>query len=756
MNSILNKKTAIRALLALSIVSIVCLPILSKLRFDYDFENFFPKNDEDLSFFLDHRARFETDNDFLLIGIENSPSIFEKDFLNELDKLSDSLAKLPFIESVASPTNIFYPISTPIGFTKVNYLHPKKPENYVQDSIKISKTKDLIGTFFSEDFKHVSINIRTTENLSKNKSDQLIEGLYKLLEKFDFQAIHIAGKVHGQYHYIKNIKKEMLIFMSSSLVLLIIFLAISFRSFSGVWVPITVVILSAVWLLAFITIIGKALSLMTILLPSILFVVGVSDVVHILERYLEELRNGIEKLKAIKLAFREVGLATFLTSLTTAIGFLTLLTSAVQPLRDFGIYTAIGVFLAFILAFTLLPSILILIPKPKISQQNNQNLFWTKRLKKLFLFVLKNPIKIGIGSLMLLSFSFWGISQIKINNYLLEDLADNNPVKQDFFYFENNFSGVRPFEMAMEVGEKSNSLFELASLKEMEKLEHYLKEKYEVGFVFSPLAVVKGINKSLNGGLEKFNKLPDSKSEMNKILKLLNRNKKNTNLKTIITLDQKKGRLKAKQVDDGSFIIKQKNKDLQKFINENINQDLIKYRITGMAFMIDKNNDTLAKDMLLGLLIAFGVIAIIMGILFASFRMIFISLIPNMLPLLMVAGIIGWTGINLNVSNSIFFTIAFGIAVDDTIHFMSKLKLELGKGKSLLYALKRTYISTGKAITITTIILCSGFLSLVFSTFTSIYSMGILVSITLVFALLADLLVLPVLLLMFYQKKKAK
>jgi uncharacterized protein len=211
-------------------------------------------------------------------------------------------------------------------------------------------------------------------------------------------------------------------------------------------------------------------------------------------------------------------------------------------------------------------------------------------------------------------------------------------------------------------------------------------------------------------------------------------------------------RVQGKVGDLGAREFEQRNEKLMSVYGE-LENPKFDIRVTGTATLIDLNNAYLATDMTIGLIIAFLVVAIIMGLMFKSVKMVLICLIPNILPLLMIAGIMGAMGIDLKVSTSIIFTIAFGIAVDDTIHFMSKLRLELGKGKSLLYALKRTYISTGKAIIITSIILSGGFFTLVFSSFLGTFYVGLLISLTLLFAVLADLTLLPVLILLFFRKK---
>jgi predicted RND superfamily exporter protein len=192
---------------------------------------------------------------------------------------------------------------------------------------------------------------------------------------------------------------------------------------------------------------------------------------------------------------------------------------------------------------------------------------------------------------------------------------------------------------------------------------------------------------------------------------------------------------------------------LNEFLANELKNDYFTAKITGTARLIDLNNRTLATNMVGGLLIAFGVIALIVGFMFKSIKMVLISLIPNIFPLVVIAGVMGWSGINLKVSTSIVFTIAFGIAVDDTIHFMTKLRLELAKGRTLPYALKRTFIGTGKAIIVTSLILCGGFLTLIGSDFLSVFYIGLLISITLAMAVLADLFLLPLLILWFYGKK---
>ena len=205
--------------------------------------------------------------------------------------------------------------------------------------------------------------------------------------------------------------------------------------------------------------------------------------------------------------------------------------------------------------------------------------------------------------------------------------------------------------------------------------------------------------------------------------------------------------------DIGSKKVKELNEKFEQFFQSEIDHSLIGYKMTGTALLVDKNNEFLATNMIFGLSIAFLLIALLIGIIFRSIKMALLSIIPNVIPLAFIGGLMGFLGTNINMSTSIIFTIAFGIAVDDTIHFLSKFKIEGSKGKSLMYSLKRTYLSTGKAIVLTTLILCGGFVSLIFSDFKSTFLIGAYVSLILFMAVLTDLLLLPILLMIIKRKK---
>ena len=744
------KSLARFSLLLIVVISLGAAWSASKIGFDYDFEKFFPLGDNDLFYFLEYREQFENDNDFLLVGFQPKKGIFDQDFLVRLDSLTEHLKSLPMVNEVYSPTNATRLIRSPLGWTPIRYLHLDQPARLQQDSLTIYSREDLKGRLFSNDGKAICLVIKHRQRIKRAAADSLMAGLNQRVTTLNLPRPHLAGKVRAQPVYLELIQEEMIAFLTASLLLVVIFLAVIYRTTWAVVIPMLVVALSGLWILGFMNLVGKPLDLMMVLLPTIIFVVGMSDVVHILTRYIEELRLGHSRMASLTTTFKEVGIATFLTSLTTGIGFLTLMTNNIEPIRDFGLYTAIGVFIAYILAFTLLPSALIFLPKPRIAVNQTARRRWKVILTNTLNWTFNHQYHIICGTLLLIVLAWIGIRNLEVNTYLIDDLPRSHPMKSDFLFFDEQFGGSRPFEMSISLKKPDLTVFDYPVLKEMDKVDAYLMQSYGTSALTSPLSIVKGLNEAVNGGSRDFYGLPDS-SEMASFTKYLKQIKRQTSFQSIVREDQRYARFTGRMGDIGSSLTTYHNQQLKEFFKHSVDTNLVNFRVTGTSLLIDKNNAYLVNNMMYGLSIAFMVVALIAGGLFRSWRMVFITLIPNIIPLVLVAGIMGALGITLKLTTSVIFTVAFGIAVDDTIHFISKLKMELAKGKSVLYAIKRTYFSTGKAIVITTLILISGFMTLLLSSFGGTFYIGLFVGLTLLLALIIDLTLLPVLILLFYR-----
>ncbi len=747
------RKLSLYTLVLILFITLVGSYFLKNTRFNYDFESFFPVNDPSLQYYLSYRDKFESDNDFLFITIINKQGIFTSNFLKKLQNATHEISNIKNIIQVQSPTNISWVVFSPLGPIEIPYLHVLQDSLYAQDSARIYQDPKLIGTFFSKDAKAVSLLIKHTEFLSKNKSDSLLNIMEKTVEKYAFDKVYFAGRIHGQYHYLKKIQQETILFMSLSFVLVLLFLIWVFKKLLVVIIPIVVVVLTLLWVFIGMAVFQHGIDVISVLLPTILFVVGISDSVHFFSRYLDVYRKNKDSLTSIKLTIKDVGKATFLTSLTTAVGFLTLLTVSIRPIKEFGIITAIGVVLAFILTYAIVPPAVYLLNTRLLFKEAKQNNTWNTVLSWLFLYIVRNPKKILWVTLGVILISVYGIFKINVENFLLEDISDKDPLKEGYIYQEKNFSGARPFEMGVEIISDSIQIWDFQTMKSLEKVHEYLIDSFGVHMLISPLSIIQALNQSSHNGNIQYYQLPDSLHDYEKTVKTIQKYQKSLPLKGLISKDKKTMRITGKMPDYGAKSCLQKEKKLQEFI-KSLQIEGIEFHYTGMGSLIDKNNLYLVKNMLWGLLISFVIISMIMMMLFKSPNIIIVSLIPNIIPLLMIGAVMGYFNIHLNVASSIIFTIAFSICVDDTIHFLTKYNLELNKSKHPLFALKNTFLHTGKAIIITSLILSGGFLLLIFSSFQSVYNVGLLISITLFFAVLADLFLLPVLLLWGRGKNK--
>lgn len=634
---------------------------------------------------------------------------------------------------------------------QTNVLHFQDEALYKEDSIAIYQSAHLVGSFFPLNAKSISIFIKTDDVLTKQKSDSLATGIESTLKDFNFDEIHFVGRIFAQNVYLKNLQKEFIVFICLSFVVIVLFLWFSFRSLYGIVVPVIIVLISILWTLGIMKLCGKSIDIMTVMLPTMIFIAGMSDVVHFFSKYFEELSKGTERGKIYPLILKEVGFPTFLTLLTTVVGFLSLLFSSIKPIKEFGIYTSIGVTIAFILTYTLLPALLYFFtPKKLVTVHGTNNrthnlmrtgLFWIFRHQKTILVITS----------VILILSVIGITKIRVNNILLEDLSDKVKIKQDFMFFDKNYSGVRPFEILVTVKNKNKSVWDYDIITELNKVDEFIRKEYDAGFLLSPSSLVRSIYQNSNNDYNL--KFPGSE-DYEPISKQLKNNKKNRDVKRLITTDGLKTRISAKIRDMGSLQATQHNLNLIAFIEKNVDNNLLKFEITGAAHLIDRNNEYMVNNMTQGFLFSLLVIGILTFFLHRSWRMVLVFILPNVIPLVIIGGIMGYAGIELKAATSLVFSIAFGIATDDTIHFISRLKIELGYGKSLMYAFKRTYFETGKPIILTTFILLGGFVTLMTSDFQSTFYFGFLICITVIIAVLADIFLLPVLLFLIYSKKK--
>ena len=743
----MTKRAAKNVLLFLALFTVLFGYYTIQAHVDYEFEDFFPSGSEEVEYFNNFRNNFESDNDFIMLAISNPDGVFDSLFLTQVHALNKELRKLDNVESVNGPTTLKgvgkEPLSGKLVPKKV--LRSYNGESFKNDSVKIYNDPTLVPGFFSKDGKTINLVIKHKQRLGKKKCDILNSNIDKVLVKYPFESYHTIGRSIAQSYYVTLMTNELIKFTIIGAFLIILFLYMTYRNVWSVIVPLIIVVVSVTWTVGFLTMIGKPLDILLVVMPTIIFIVGISDVIHLYTKFLFLKREGFGKMDAIKQTMKDVGLATLLTSITTAIGFATLYFIGIPVVRIFGLTLAFGVLITFFITFLAFSAFLTLSPERNFSKVIQSD-FWRYKLGDAYLFSLRRGKYILGFTLIFIALSMVGLSKIEQKSRLLEDLPEDSPLLAEIEFFDTTIVGMRPFEMGLQLKDPNRSFFDRDVLLKVDEIDHFLINDYGLQQLISPSMFVKKINFDLHRSNPDFFIIPDE-NDLKVIVDATDNNKIKNDLRLFIDQDKGLARIVGRISDKGSVYFNEKNIEFDRFMIDNNLDDMFEYRMTGSAVLVDLSNSLLSYKILIGLLAAFALIALMAGIVFKSIKLVGVILFVNLIPLIGIAGIMGFMGIDLKISTSVIFTIAYGIAVDDSIHFMSKFKLEYRNKKPLLYALKRTYLSTGRAIVLTTFILMGGFITLIFSSFMGTYYIGLLVSSTLFLALLADLYLLPYLIL---------
>lgn len=745
----MSKKLSFLSLCIIAIGSVYWAFQLPKLQYDYNIENFFPLGSEETEFFNRYRAVFGSDNDFTLIAIKPHTGIFNKAFLTKLNNLSEELSKIPTITQVLSLSNVkeykYYS-----AFNKARafpFLHINNPDKYAQDSLKIFESKNLPGFLISPDRSSVLIYAENKPYLDVAGCKSLKEEMQKAIGSYDLGTYYISGKCLGQSIFIETIQYEIKVFTLASIFLIVLILFYVFKGLFPVILPLLVVSMAVLWTLGIMITLGRPVSMISNMIPSMLLIIGVSDVIHLISQFINLQEKGIDRNRALKMAIKKVGTATILTSITTILGFLSLFSTRFALLRELGLFASLGVFFALIMTYAIVPPVIRYLPKITWTSADAGE-FLDKQLLLLFHWMDKRKKQIVRASFLLLGISALVATYLQVNVFLLTDIKEDHPLRQDFAYISEHFGGSRPHSIHIQVKDSSLHIFSPQVLQEIQQVESYLLDEYGFKKIRSPLSQLKAANQVFHAGRSTYYKIPDSVALIGFLSQQL-REKEDPFIENIpLDQDIKIARLNGLLPDLGSRVVLKKDQQFFQFIKEKIPNAYCEYHITGTAHLMELNSEFLASDIVIGLLFALAGIGLFMGLILKSFRMVLIALLPNILPLLCLAAILVLFGISLKISTSIIFLIALGICVDDSIHFLSHFQQER-KNHSLYQSVKNSYLETGKAIVLTSAILSAGFLVLCLSSFLGTFYIGALVAISMVLALLADLLFLPALLLLF-------
>ena len=742
-------KASLGSLKIICIVCFILLGILSatkldELKFSFDFSHFFPEEDPDLAFYDSYVKEFGTDDNFLLIAVENKPNVFQQDFLNKFQAFSQESKGFEYVLESNSLTTLSYPLKTSFGYTTLPIFHINDPHQYQKDWHKIQEDSLFINVLIDKKGESLVLALQTVDNLNYKQSEVLLNTIRTSLKSNKLTNYHILGRAFFYEAIVEMQRSEVLTTTRVASILVFIILLLVYRSMPVVLISVFSIAMSLLLFMGLLAALGKELNAMAAFYPVLMLIVGTSDVIHLTDSYIRKLQSGIFRYDAIISSLKEVGMTTLLTSITTAVGFVTLLSSRLVSIQEFGINAAIGVIVAYTTVILLTGSLLISLPEKKLIGRKSISKNWVNALLKINTFTKNYPNAIILGTLVFTFFCFLGIYLIKTNNEFKQTLPAKSEIARDFEYFQNNYAGFRPIEIAV-MSTDGHKVTDFEIVQEIEKLLTYLKTIKIIGNIQSANLPYKIINKANNLNNAAFFTLPDDKAtfiEYQKDSRKLARKQ----LARFINGDETVARINGKLQDVGTDSLKIIYNSIDSFAKTNLDTTLVTVKVTGKSILLDKNSEYIRSSLLEGLLYGLLLIGVIMAFVFRDIKIFLISLVPNVLPILFAGGVLGFLGIPLEASLSVVFAIVFGIAVDDTIHFLGKYKLGITQGLDKEAALEKTFAQTGRALVITTIILFFGFLVMLFSIHQPSITIGLIISVTLVTALILDLLLLPVLL----------
>jgi uncharacterized protein len=545
----------------------------------------------------------------------------------------------------------------------------------------------------------------------------------------------------------QNIMDEIGKFVLIAILVTVLIFFFFFRSYRATLITLTVVIIGVMWALGVLGLFRFEITVLTALIPPLIIVIGVPNCIFLINKYQHEVKKHGNQARSLQRVISKIGNATLMTNITTACGFATFILTDSEILKEFGLVASVNIMLIFILSILLIPIIYSFMPLPQEKHLKHLNNIWVNEFVDfLVLTVKKYRIPVFITSILCLCISIIGIYQIKISGNMIEDMPKNSEFVKDIKFYEKEFKGILPIEIMID-SKRKNGITRLATLKRMDDLSKHILKIPELSKPLSILNLSKYIKQSFYNGNPNYFQLPSSQENT-----FISSYVKNSNLKfdknnSFISQDGQIARMTTMMGEVNTERMEGIEASLIKGIELYFPKERYNVTLTGKTLGYLKGTKYLVKNLLISLSLAILLISFLIIYMFRSYKMVIISLIPNILPLIFTAGVMGFLNIPIKPSTILVFSIAFGISVDDTIHFLVKYRQELIANnwkirKSVFSSLKETGIS----MFYTSVVLFFGFSVFMTSSYGGTIALGGLVSTTLLFAMLANLILLPSLL----------
>ncbi|MBA4410029.1 MAG: MMPL family transporter [Bacteroidota bacterium] len=723
----------------------------------YENASLLPEKDSTRIEYLEFKKLFGEDGNVIVVGAIN-PDLFTLDQFNAWYDLGGRIREIEGVQEVVS-------ISRAINLIKNEETHQfnilpivnQKPSSQAQvDSLKnlIFSLRFYEGMLFNPKTQATLMTI-TLDKLKLNDISRitLIANIVKTVEAYRVQnkvEIHYSGMPYIRTITMQKVKHELFLFIIISTAVAAFIMFLFFRSLRVVASSLLIVGISIIWVVGTLVLFNYKITILTGVIPSLIVIIVIENCIYILNKYHWEYRSHGNKMRALSQVIHRIGFASLMTNAATALGFAAFILVPNQMLREFGVITSINIMVLYVLTIVLLPIIFSLLapPSPKHIKHLDNNFFGAVLDKVIYLISNRRNLIYSIaGGLVVIGFI--GLSMMKTSGKIVDDFRKDDPTYLDLKFFENNFGGVMPFEISVDT-RKPNGVLMYSNIQKIDKLQNLIGSHDEFSKPLSLIEVFKFARQSFyNGDSSKYS-LPGS-MEKNFIFDYIPQDVKGKGsglLKSFLDSAKQMTRISFQMADVGTNHMDSLMANILPQVDSIFDPARYTVKITGNSVVYAKGTNFLIKNLFESVIIAIILISILMAFLFTSFRMILVSMVPNIIPLLITAAIMGFTGIPIKPSTIIVFSIALGISVDNAIQYLSRYRHELKVNNG---AIKQSALNAlheaGFSMIYTSIVLVLGFSVFIVSEFGGTQALGILISTTLLIAMFFNVMVLPSLLL---------
>lgn len=735
------------------------------IKLSYAGSKILPTTDSAFVNYNAFKKQFGEDGNVVVIGIQ-SDKIFQKDTYNKWAQLSNELQKLNGIKGVLSIGKFFELQKDTLN---QKFTVQALPTGNISTAAEMISLRDKLNQLPFYD--GLLLNKKTNATLMAVTFDQKILNSVErkpVIKEIEAKAlafgkseninVHISGLPYIRTATSKLVADEFVLFLGLSILVSAIILLIFFRSFSAVFYPILVVIMGVVWSIGTLVLFGYEITILTGLIPPLIVIIGIPNSILLLNKYHNELKKHGDKDKAWRITIERISVTTLIANVTAAIGFGVLYFTGSELLMQFGSVAALNVMFTWLLSLFLIPAIFSYLPAPKnkISPTNEPN-WLDKWLTKTDHFVQHKSATIYLITAIVTLVSLIGVYQINVNGYVVDDLPKSSKILTDLKFYEKNFEGILPLEISVDTRRK-NGVLSTSALSSIEKMENMISNYPEFSKSISLNTGLKYATQVFYNSDTSFYRLPTALDKNFILLYAANAGKGNGNMLTnFVDKDKQTARVSFQMADVGSKRLAVLLEELKPRIDSILSPKRFKVTLTGSSIIFTKGTDYLLKHLFESIGLAIVLISLLRLAQFKSLGIMFISLLPNVVPLIITAGLMGFFGIPLKPSTILIFTIAFGLASDQTIYFLTRYQQELNHTNySVSRVITDTITETGVSMTHIALILFFGFGIFTASTFGGTVILGLLLSITLIVALVFNLTLLPALMLWLDQNKKRR